>query len=218
MKRVSVLAVSAIILLIAVSVILLLHHSGKQPIPSTDTFSTADIQKQDGIIPAYRLTVAVATNDSKKVVSVTAVVSGNLSRQGLQMLTSDLYVNAHNQHLTANEIAVYLYLSEGDASKGTESAVASYRREGNSRPCFILDDARFNALGIPTNAPSLLSERQRQDVFRMLHTTETRPATSASTQNETALMTRYGLTSADIASIREEGNKKGWTNRRESEK
>ena len=216
MNKVRVLIVFAIVLAIVV-VAILIPRSGRRSAVSENNVSISDIHKQDGIIPAYHL-VAGATNNNMQDVIIEAVASGNLSLQGLRMLVSRLYAEAHNSHSAAKSVTIRLYLNDADVLGGPSSSIVSYSRVNGSPPRFVVDDARLNSLGVPVNAPDLFTENQRRDVFRMLHAPETRHFDNVAAKTDAALMARYGLTQEALRSIRDEGRKKKWANGPDSER
>ena len=167
---------------------------------------TAD---QDGIFPQYSLFLpSTSTGVSTDTITVSAVVYGQLSRQGLDMLMRRMYAKARNHNPKASGFKVYLYESEAAANAGAGRALASYTRQGSQRPKVFFDESYLTSSSIPATAPALFSEAQRESIYRMLPPDGVPPKVIQRT--EASLLARYSLRPEDLLAIREEGQRKQW--------
>ena len=172
----------------------------------------SDVVEQDGVVPGYRLMPVLGEAiEREKDVVIHAMATGELSRQGLEMLMRRLYVKARNKQPNATGYAVYLYVDEVDAiSNKTNEAVASYVRRGRGRPRMAFDEASLEAQGVPKSRPELLSEEQRQGIYQTLVRAKDKGLTVKVEQH---IMAQYGLSRDGLGRIWQEGQRRNWKGR-----
>ncbi len=169
--------------------------------------------EQDGILPAYTLvSVPQGSGESTDMITTSVVISGGLSRKGINQLMRRLYVTVRNENPQALGYAVYLYADEAAVATGPSAALASYIRKGQNRPRVYFDEEHFEAAAIPDAAPELLSEEQRKTAYYMLKRSPAERAQDV----EASLMATYGLSKDDLQAVREEGEQKNWGGTRPS--
>ena len=185
------------------------ERAAKPPSSALPALTTRHVQ--NGIVPAYVLHPStIETNASDITVTLSAVLSGSLTRAGLDSLARRLSVEARKVNPAAAAFRICLYLSEHDRLGGDAAALVQFIYHHDGQHSIRFDEQRMAALGIPKTAPELLNENQRRTIFLTLVRAESFGDARNRETAAKAVAGRYGLKPEDLQPIRDEGQHKQW--------